>query len=465
MPRTYFPVDDDNLAGRWLLPALLGLLVAVWLGGGVTVDDTAIDEWLQLLALPVLVLGVAALVQGPRLHGSSRVALVVAALIALLPAMQLLMLPDAMWASAPWRAALGKDLASAGVVGVTRHVTLGPHATEAGLWAMLPAMAGFLAGLALTPQAHRRAIQALVLLVLANLLFAFFQAGLPRDSGLRLYQDFDAGFGGLLVNTNHHGTALLVGMALAIGLAVEARHRPEQHGIGGHKHWWYAALAGLFLLAVPLSTSRAAVAIALPTLALALIWTGAITLRRIGRSRRATVIAVGLGVLALVGVWSIRGWMAVDEAEELRHIMALATFETGKVHAPWGSGIGSFVPLFEQTAPTSLLQNAWVNHAHNEYAQWWLTGGIMAMIVLLAALATLGFAGGRLLHRQHDRALPSACWVAVCAVLAHSWVDYPLRTLALMTTTAVLAGIAVNAATEARNVRDSSGRGAPLQPA
>ena len=43
-------------ARRLLLPATLILLIACWLGGGVTADDTAIDEWLQLLALPVLLL-------------------------------------------------------------------------------------------------------------------------------------------------------------------------------------------------------------------------------------------------------------------------------------------------------------------------------------------------------------------------------------------------------------------------
>ena len=46
-----------DLARRLLLPALCVLLVACWLGGGVTADDTAIDELLQLLALPVLLMG------------------------------------------------------------------------------------------------------------------------------------------------------------------------------------------------------------------------------------------------------------------------------------------------------------------------------------------------------------------------------------------------------------------------
>ena len=45
---------SSDVARRWLLPALSALLAALWLGGGVTQDGTSMDEWLQLLALPVL---------------------------------------------------------------------------------------------------------------------------------------------------------------------------------------------------------------------------------------------------------------------------------------------------------------------------------------------------------------------------------------------------------------------------
>ncbi len=52
--------DTDQLR-RVLMPALGVLLMAAWLGGGVTEDPSAADEFLQLLALPVLALATAVL--------------------------------------------------------------------------------------------------------------------------------------------------------------------------------------------------------------------------------------------------------------------------------------------------------------------------------------------------------------------------------------------------------------------
>ncbi len=423
---------------RLLLPATIILLTACWLGGGVTADDTAIDEWLQLLALPVLLLAVAVLV-GDGVSRPVGWGLVVAALVLLLPILQLLPMDGGN--AVPARQLLRADLASAGVEAAP-HWSLAPFATEQGLWALLPALAAFLAAAALTGSQRRRLLQAVLVLLAINVVFAFFQAGLPRDSALRLYQDFDAGFGGLLANTNHQATACIIGMVLAVGMAAEARLRARRGQAHPHRRWWYLGLAGFFLLMVPLSTSRAGMAIALPALAIALLLTGTLRLREIGRSRRSTVLAMAVAVLAVVGVQAAMGWMAVDQAEELRHVMAAATFKAGQAQAPLGAGIGAFVPVFAQAAPPQLQLANYVNHAHNEYAQWWLATGWAGMAVLALVLGLLALCGWRLMRSEgRSAALAAGCFAAICAVLAHSWADYPLRTLALMSTTGALAGL------------------------
>lgn len=439
---------------RLLLPATLVLLTACWLGGGVTTDDTAIDEWLQLLAIPVLLLAVAVLLHDgvPRPVGWGIVA---AVLVLLLPILQLLPFDDG--GASPARQLLRADLASAGIE-ATPHWSLAPFATEQGLWALLPALAAFLAAAALTGPQRRRLVQAVILLLIANVLFAFFQAGLPRDSALRLYRDFDAGFGGLLANTNHQATACIIGMVLAVGLAAEARLRARRGQTHPHRRWWYLGLAGFFLLMVPLSTSRAGMAIALPALALALLLTGALRLREIGRSRRSAMLAAGVAVLAVVGVRAAMGWMAVDQAEELRHVMAMATLRAGQAQAPLGAGIGAFVSVFAQTAPPQLQLASYVNHAHNEYAQWWLATGWAGMAVLGLVLGLLAVCGWRLVRSEgRSTVLAAGCFAAICAVLAHSWADYPLRTLALMSTTGALAGLMLASLADARPRRARRG--------
>ncbi len=444
-------LDTDALR-RPLLPALIGLLVAVWLGGGVTQDGTSIDEWLQLLALPVLLLaGMGLMMEWPD-ERIARLGIACALAVALVPALQLLPMSAAWWDEPSARQALAADLAQAGVPGLVRHWSLSPLATEQSLWSLLPALAAFLAAIALPSSQRRRLTQVIVLLALLNVMFAFFQAGLPRDSALRLYQDFDAGFGGFLANTNHQATACIVGMVLAVGLAMEARIRAERGETRPHTHWWYAGLAVFFFLAVPLSTSRAGLTIALPALAGALLLTGGLRVSRIGRSKRATALALGLALLAVVGVRAAMGWMAIDEAEELRHTMASATMSIGATQAPLGSGVGSFVQVFEQGTPPQLLLANYINHAHNEYAQWWLSAGWLGMLVLAFMLAVLAMAGwriARLRGKGGNAILAGACFVAICAVLAHSWADYPLRTTTLMATTSALAGLMLAALADA----------------
>ncbi len=443
---------------RFLLPALLVLLLAVWLGGGVTQDDTSIDEWLQLCALPLLLASVAMLMARFPDDGYRRYGIAVALVVAAVPLLQLLPMPAFGWNLPPARDALAGDLAQVGVASFPKHWTLTIQSTESALWMLMPALAAFFAAMALHARHRRTVLQAIVLIVLLNVAFAFFQAGLPQGSQLRLYDEFDAGFGGLLVNTNHQATACIIGMVLAVGLAVEARGRAERGETRPHMHLWYAALAGGFLLMVPLSTARAGMPIAFASLALVLVLTGVLRVSKIGRSKRATALALGLAVVAVIGVRIALGWVAVDQAEELRHKMTAAAVSAGTMQAPLGSGVGSFIPVFEQSAPPSLQLARYVNHAHNEYAQWWLEAGWLGMLALACALALLVFCGWRLalLHvRGSNAALASACFVAVCAVLAHSSVDFPLRTLTLMTTTAALAGLMLATLQEAQS-RDTS---------
>lgn len=457
-------MPDTDLLRRFLLPALGVLLVAVWLAGGVTEDSSAADEFLQLLALPVLALAASVLLLDgvePRLQ---RAAIAAAVLIALVPALQLLPLSPTAWNASPERASLHADLAAAGVLPVTRW-SLAPDASERALWALLPALAAFLAALALPAEARRWLLKGLLLLVLGNVLFAFFQVGLPRDSALRLYQDFDAGFGGLLANTNHQATALIIGMVVAVGLAIQAWRR-QQIGRSRPQAWaWYAAVAAVCLLLVPLSTARAGMAIALPALVAVLLLGGALPLRRLGRSKRNTALVLGLGALAVIGVRAAMGWMAIDQAEELRHTMAAATSAMAAGHAPLGSGIGSFVPVFAQGAPPALQLANYVNHAHNEYAQWWLEAGWLGLLALAAALAVLAAAGWHIVRacaRDGHAILAGSCFVAICAVLAHSWADYPLRTTTLMATTAALAGLMLGALADSARTRRTSARAQDL---
>jgi O-antigen ligase len=135
--------------------------------------------------------------------------------------------------------------------------------------------------------------------------------------------------------------------------------------------------------------------------------------------------------------------MAVDSAEEVRATMRVAAIDLGMRNAPLGSGIGSFVPMFAQYLPKGLLMDVYINHAHNEYAQWWLTGGVMAVVAMVLSLGALASAGVSLLRRPRRARDPLAAgaFVALAAVLLHSYVEYPLRTPALLATASILVAV------------------------
>lgn len=447
------PISDA--LRRVQFPLLVLFLIAVWLGGGATEDSRSVDEWLSLIAL--LPLGTSLLIlcaEFPR-DRLIRAGIVIAALIALVPCLQLLPIPESLWNAIPARKALLSDLHTIGVETVDWRWSLTPAATEHALWSLLPALAVFLAVFTLDAKQRRRLLQVLVVLLGCNVLFAFFQAGLPADSALRIYPSVASGFGGLLVNTNHQGTACIIGMVLSVGLGREAWLRSQRGEISPQRVWLYAIAAVGFLLMIPLSTSRAAMVIALPSLALVALLTGLVRPKRRGRQgqpARMFVVAL-IGVLVLIGVYAALGWMAVDLAEEKRHVFALATLKLGMTHAPLGGGFGSFVPLFAAAAPPDAIGSFYVNHAHNEYVQWWLESGVFGVLVLASALALLGVALRKLIALRGwgtQAVLAAAAWVSVAAVLMHSWADFPLRTLTLMTTTALLAGVMLAALADAR---------------
>lgn len=437
--------DGSIGIAAWLSAGcLVLLLLASWLLGGLTHDSSWHDEGLQLLALPALVVAVSLLARNPPQTRLARGALAVMLAAFAVVALQLVPLPDGLWKATAPRAGLARDLAAAGVSSGVRHWTLTPYGTEAALWRMLPPLAAFLAGLALARGFRRGVLLYVVLLTLANLGLAFQQAGLPQNSPQRIYPVIDgvAMFGGIFINQNHFATALVIAMTLALCLAVDAWRRRVR---GTRKRELQAlALAGLAAICmagVPLTASRAGIALVAPALLGALVLTGLV---RLDRLLKRPAFALPAFALAVAVAWVFLRWLAIARAQDPRFLIADSTFRLGLSYLPWGSGAGSFTPVFETDLPKALWIPQYVNHAHNEFAQWWLVGGLPAMAVVAAGLVVFVLAGLRLL-RLHGRrpmaVLASGCWMAVAAALAHSWVDFPLGTTALAVTVSLLGGV------------------------
>lgn len=426
-----------------LYMALCLLLCVSFITGGSSQQAGLGVAFAQLLALPVLAWSAFVLATQPssRLQRAGIIAML---LVAAVPLLQLLPIPAALWQWPAARGVLAHDLAAAGVTPVHRW-TLTPSATWRAALSLLPALAMFLGTLALSQQQSRRLLVWVEVLAGLSLLLGMAQLGLPRDNFLNPFPRWLPRLNGLFANPNHQATMLVIAAVLAAGFAVEAARRVIGRMASSWAPWLWGLTSLVFLLALPVISSRAGVIIGMLAMVAVLLALGVFRPQQLRASSRRQVALLLVAGVAAIGLYGAIGWMQADEVGELRPYLARATWALGWQHAPLGSGMGSFVQVFEQEAPTALLGPAYVNHAHNEYPQWWLEGGVLALLALTAALWVLGAAAVRLLaSRSCESAIAIAALVSTLVVLVHSAVDYPLRTPALMTVTALLAGLVVS---------------------
>ncbi|MCD9097679.1 hypothetical protein LU699_09555 [Luteimonas fraxinea] len=439
-------MQDETLAldGRSRINlALAGLLLvmAVVTGGSSQQAGTGV-MLLQLASLPAI-----AWVIGQRLamQGGRWPPLWTALILALLaiPLLQLLPMP-AGFVMSDGRALLQQDLAQVGVALPARW-TLAPDATRASFFALLPAVAIFGLVFFLPSGAQRALLWGIVALAMASLLLGILQLGAPQESALNPYPQWQPAMSGFFANPNHQATLLVIAATLVSAPLVSALKTTA--GPGARRRGVTIAISVFVLLmamtALPLTGSRAGVILCVLACALVVGLHGAGSR---GANRRrllllASTVAVSLGLFAALR------WMQVDAVDELRSPLRAATVDIAMGHAPAGSGMGSYVGVFEQEAPPAMLMGSYVNHAHNEYVQWLLEAGLPALLVMAlgaCALAWSARAIWRLPAHRRSAALPA--FVALLAVLGHSFVDYPLRTPALLAVMAALAAIVAKAA-------------------
>lgn len=422
---------------------IYAFLILVFVTGGSSQQHGWTDVAAQLFALPVLGIGAWRLAPLP----SSRVrtlGIVAMAAVALLPWLQLLPLPQSLWMMSPARQALAQDLALAGVRDATMTWSLTPAATFRSALSLLPAIAIFVWILGSDVRTQRRLLMVCVALPIASLVLGFLQLGAPQDSLLNPYPQWAPSMAGTFANPNHQGTAMLIGLGVCLAFAVSAFGTTDAE-TGKPRNPWPAIIAGgTLLLGLPLTNSRAAVVIGVLMLVAAPLGMAASALRRSGRGRVGVLALVAAAGLAALGLSVAIGWMRVDEIEGLRGSMRHATAALGVQYLPWGSGIGSFVPVFQQALPESLMMRDYINAAHNDYAQVWMEAGLPGLLVAATCLAALGLAVvGYLRGCLGERRLIWAALLGIFALLAHAGADYALRTPALMTVAALLAGILI----------------------
>lgn len=437
--------SDPRHAPRLLRYAVQLFLILAFLTGGSSQISGWDDTVVQLLALPLLACALWR-ISGMPACTTRNVALAAAALVALVPLLQLLPVPESLWHLPEARQRLAEDLASVGATPEFRW-SLAPAATEAAFLFLLPPLATFAATLATGVDTHRRLLRTIMLLTLFSLLLGFAQLGVPRESLLNPFPRWAAQLNGVFANQNHQGISLVLAIIIALAGMLSSLGR-VRHGLKqAWTPWLYGFVALFALCALPLTNSRASVLIGVFAAGAVPLALGLFKPSHVRHDWRARVgLACSIGLIAL-GLWGTVGWMQVDAVDELRALFRSTTLALGVAHAPLGSGVGAFVPVFEQAAPSDLLRPYYINHAHNEYVQWWLEAGWLGMVVVATTLAILAIMAARAMRAGGVERVPSVvAMLGLAALLAHSWVDYPMRTVSLATVFAILAAIVASRA-------------------
>lgn len=418
--------------------ALLTVLVVAsfLLGGSARADVTSL---LVLRPLALVLLAAGFLTLRTAHWEQNRFLLVMAGAVVLLPLLQLIPLPAELWRALSGRSIIAEIDQAAGLGEVSRPMTMTPFETRNALFSLSVPFAVIILGVQLT----RENLRYLLILVLAlgalSALLGLLQTLSSPTSALYLYRLTNNGSAvGLFANRNHQAF-LLATMIPMLAYAAASRDGTLRF------RWLLAALGGLILLPLILITgSRSGLVLAaFALLAMPFMFLPVLS-NRLTQSRdglvaswpRYLLIASGIGLVALTAfLGRALAWQRLGAAtpfEDMRFKILPAMWSMIADYMPLGSGLGSFEKVYQIHEPDVLLAPFYMNHAHNDWIEVALTGGIPALVLLGVAIAAFVLRARQLFNAGHspsgEFALARTGLLLILLAGFASISDYPLRT-------------------------------------
>jgi O-antigen ligase len=411
-----------------LTPVFVGLSLVL---GGATHGEAISSAVVRLTALPLLAIALWALAETGVRRGTGWPLAVLAVAVAL-PLIQLIPVPPSVWTGLPGRAPIAEGFRVAGLALPWAPISLSPSATVDALLSLIPPAAVFLAAIQLDERARRRTTLVIIGMALVGTLVGAAQVASGQDSALRFYEvtNTDSAVG-LFANRNHYAALLVIALPLtAYWLAYS-----EGHSRGQHTVYMLMAAGLLVVLIVSLGVARSRAGIGLGALALVLsailLWFS----RSVPRIVPVLLVAglmVGGGLVSAFALEPLLHRFH-DPVADARVTLLPGLIAAAKTYFPVGSGLGSFVPVYQMFERPETLISQYINHAHDDYFELLIETGLPGALVLLAGLGWFVQAAVRsaVWPQGRDPDLPRVAAVVVLILLIHSTVDYPLRTAAM----------------------------------
>ncbi len=408
---------------RLLASGLLATVVLMLFGGGIPGLVTTV----LFAAVGLLLLGCLALhpTRGSYSTCPAPVRFAVVA-IALLPLLQLVPLPPAVWHALPGQDLRIQTLALAGLENSWQPLSVTPLLTARTAAIAITFVALLLTMLALPKGSVRLVALVIFAIVGLNILVGLVQVA-SGGHALQFHRAADhRALIGFYANKNHAGLVLALSMPLA-AYVLGSRTNPRG------TRTWLALYAVVALVAIVTTNSRAGLGLGL----LAASLFGALYVR----STRPVYVLAALAVVLIGGILvsmtgafeQVSGRISVVD-EDLRWQFIRTSWPLLDRYWVVGSGIGSFSTLYAVHENLAWVKPTYVNQLHNDYLQLALEAGIPGLIVLVALVVGCAVRGWQVWSGERSAVRLPLIYGGVMLLLIglHSVADYPLRRPAVL---------------------------------
>ncbi len=448
-------LQDLELSAVFWLTAI-AFVSSLVLGGG-TRSGFLSDAILQLICI-VPLLGAVSRLSDLAWREQPKLALIFCAAIVLVPLIQLVPLPYSLWAQLPKREPMIAVYQALGHTPDWIPITVSPNATSLSALALIPPLAIFTGTLLLDYRERRQLSLMLVAFGVVSSFLGLLQLSQGPSSPLRFFAITNTTEAvGFFANRNHfaallYTTLLFAGVwAIDIGFSSAFWRGRKTFEAGSIGAITASSLAIVVLLAAEAMTrSRAGMVLTMLSLLGVCALMFADGKRKFSVTRASFVLAAGGIAVVLIlqfGLFRILETFSADPLEDSRFQFLRYTLAAAWSFMPFGSGMGTFVPVYAMFEKPPNIFPQYINHAHNDFAELTLESGVIGLTLSLVFAAwfwltarkiwTSGPAGAG----GFDRLLGRAATLVIGLIAAHSFVDYPLRTAAIMGVFAFACGL------------------------
>jgi O-Antigen ligase len=360
--------------------------------------------------------------------------------IMLTVALHLIPLPHSVWTALPGRELLTEIDRTSGLASIWRPLSFAPSETWNAFYALFTPLAILFLMIRLTPDQRFMLVPVIIMIGLISGFIGLIQVISSNVSPIYYYKITNNGSAvGMFANRNHQAVFLACLFPMLAVFATTRLKTVEQARIRAA----FAVGAGIFLIPLILVTgSRAGLIIALLGLSLAgwLYSTPEFTKPAKRKIQRVNMryVAIGALIICLVLITALMSraqalerLLTRDGTEELRLSMWPAIVDMALKYFPFGSGFGTFVGTYQIDEPLSLIDQNYVNHAHNDWLEVLMTGGLPGLLMIGFALAAWFRVTWVLIRSRNqsmsNRAVGRLGAFIVLMLAVASIGDYPLR--------------------------------------